>query len=269
MMAFALDNPAPATVLLITGDRDFVYAVSVLRHRKYTVALVIPPQGAHITLKSQASTVLDWRYDVFAVANTAEDDTPSTSSGGGSSSGVESTSVSSPPPAPTAIPSPSTEVPLTFGNFAVPKTPPPKPSNLPRPPVTPIESAEDVRPMKFLNGPVSSPTKPATLFRPHSSSISNRSSSPIHPDPIFVNLIEILEYWRLMGNLKPLRSQLGMELRKRNPLFYQRAGVKSFGEYITLAEKAKVVVLGDSDIPGQEWIQLDKAYQGQIYPVYT
>lgn len=66
MLAFALDNPAPAVVMLISGDRDFVYALSVLRHRRYTVVVVIPPSGSHITLKSQANVVLDWMFDIFA-----------------------------------------------------------------------------------------------------------------------------------------------------------------------------------------------------------
>lgn len=46
MLAFAIDNPAPgkqesyakklvATICLISGDRDFVYALSTLRNRKY------------------------------------------------------------------------------------------------------------------------------------------------------------------------------------------------------------------------------------------
>ncbi|KIO31654.1 hypothetical protein M407DRAFT_19393 [Tulasnella calospora MUT 4182] len=65
MLAFAMDNPAPAVIMLISGDRDFAYAVSVLRHRKYDVVLVIPPQDAHITLRSQATVALDWRFDIL------------------------------------------------------------------------------------------------------------------------------------------------------------------------------------------------------------
>ncbi|KAG8856578.1 hypothetical protein FRB96_006338 [Tulasnella sp. 330] len=66
MLAFALDNPAPAVVMLISGDRDFVYAVSILHHRRYTVVVVTSAEGSYITLTSQANIVLDWKYDIFA-----------------------------------------------------------------------------------------------------------------------------------------------------------------------------------------------------------
>ncbi|KAI0637224.1 NYN domain-containing protein [Trametes polyzona] len=64
MLTYAIDNPAPATVVLISGDRDFVYAVSVLRLRRYRV-VVVAPYSAHTSLKSQASTVLDWDTDIM------------------------------------------------------------------------------------------------------------------------------------------------------------------------------------------------------------
>ncbi|KAI0637225.1 NYN domain-containing protein [Trametes polyzona] len=64
MLTYAIDNPAPATIVLISGDRDFVYAVSVLRLRKYRV-VVVAPFAAHGSLKSQASVVLDWEADIM------------------------------------------------------------------------------------------------------------------------------------------------------------------------------------------------------------
>lgn len=64
MLAYAIDTPAPATLVLISGDRDFVYAVSVLRWRQYRVVLVAP-DSAHCSLRSQASTTLDWEYDIL------------------------------------------------------------------------------------------------------------------------------------------------------------------------------------------------------------
>ncbi|KAG8889393.1 hypothetical protein FRB98_004486 [Tulasnella sp. 332] len=66
MMAFALDSPAPAVIMLISGTREFGYALSILRHRRYTVVVVTPPEGSHITLTSQANVVLDWKYDILA-----------------------------------------------------------------------------------------------------------------------------------------------------------------------------------------------------------
>ncbi|KAI0781185.1 NYN domain-containing protein [Trametes elegans] len=64
MLTYAIDNPAPATIVLISGDRDFVYAVSVLRLRRYRV-VVVAPYTAHGSLKSQASVVLDWEADIM------------------------------------------------------------------------------------------------------------------------------------------------------------------------------------------------------------
>jgi uncharacterized LabA/DUF88 family protein len=66
-MAYAIDNPAPTAIILISGDRDFAYATSVLRHRQYQVILIAPP-GTHVSLKSQASVILDWTTDVLGKA---------------------------------------------------------------------------------------------------------------------------------------------------------------------------------------------------------
>lgn len=66
MLAYAMDHPAPATLILISGDRDFAYAVSILRLRRYNVVVIaLPVPGAHISLKSQASLYLDWNVDVM------------------------------------------------------------------------------------------------------------------------------------------------------------------------------------------------------------
>jgi len=64
MLAYAIDNPAPATIILISGDRDFAYAFSILRLRQYQVVLVAPP-SAHTSLTSQASVCMDWGSEVY------------------------------------------------------------------------------------------------------------------------------------------------------------------------------------------------------------
>ncbi|OCH95310.1 DUF537-domain-containing protein [Obba rivulosa] len=66
MLTFAMDTPAPATIILISGDRDFVYAVSVLRMRRYRVVL-IAPNSTHCGLKSQASIILNWEFHVLRI----------------------------------------------------------------------------------------------------------------------------------------------------------------------------------------------------------
>ncbi|OSX64963.1 hypothetical protein POSPLADRAFT_1167107, partial [Postia placenta MAD-698-R-SB12] len=67
MLMYAIDTPAPATLIVISGDRDFVYAVSMLRWRKYRV-VVVAPSNSHLSMRSQASTVLDWEVDVLKKA---------------------------------------------------------------------------------------------------------------------------------------------------------------------------------------------------------
>lgn len=64
MLAYAIDNPAPCTIILITGDRDFAYALSILKHRRYQVVLVTLP-NAHASLVHQASICFDWAKDVI------------------------------------------------------------------------------------------------------------------------------------------------------------------------------------------------------------
>lgn len=65
MLAFALDHPAPATILIITGDRDFAYATAVLRARRYCVVVLSLPH-IHNSLKAQADEWLEWGAAVRA-----------------------------------------------------------------------------------------------------------------------------------------------------------------------------------------------------------
>ncbi|KAL5490374.1 hypothetical protein ACEPAI_5207 [Sanghuangporus weigelae] len=60
MFAFALDNDTPTTIAIITGDRDFAYAVAVLRLRGYKV-VIISPNAGHASLKMQADALYDWQ----------------------------------------------------------------------------------------------------------------------------------------------------------------------------------------------------------------
>jgi NYN domain len=66
MMTYAVDNPPPETVILISGDRDFTYGVSILRLRQYHVVIVAPSRNnTHISLTSQAAVTLDWNSEVL------------------------------------------------------------------------------------------------------------------------------------------------------------------------------------------------------------
>ena len=65
IMAFIKDNPPPATVILISGDRDFAYLLSTVRWRKYNVVLISNSFMTHESLTAQASALYDWKSDIL------------------------------------------------------------------------------------------------------------------------------------------------------------------------------------------------------------
>ncbi|KAG9029332.1 hypothetical protein FS837_003574 [Tulasnella sp. UAMH 9824] len=265
MLAFAMDNPAPAVIMLISGDRDFVYAVSVLRHRKYDVVVVIPPQGAHITLRSQATVVLDWRFDIFREDNVNGSiaDSASTSSLPKAEIWNRSSLYDTGKPSPAshhqrlsqAKPATPDTEPFSINAGAAlifnspppepPSTPPPRNFSLNEPYRTPISGGippevvdvgetllppppPPMSPTFYISPRVkrSTPEVPATNSGGPGISSGSSSGSTADPTRMFGNLIEVLEEWRLMGTDKPLRQKLAIELVKKNPLLYQRVGVK-------------------------------------------
>ncbi|KAF5751197.1 Endonuclease or glycosyl hydrolase [Tripterygium wilfordii] len=61
MFLFALDNPPPSSIVLISGDVDFAPALHILGQRGYTVILVIPSGvGVSSALSSAGKFVWDW-----------------------------------------------------------------------------------------------------------------------------------------------------------------------------------------------------------------
>ncbi|CAI9101380.1 OLC1v1038690C1 [Oldenlandia corymbosa var. corymbosa] len=59
MLFWAVDNPAPANYLLISGDRDFSNALHQLRMRRYNI-LLAQPQKASVPLLAAAKSVWLW-----------------------------------------------------------------------------------------------------------------------------------------------------------------------------------------------------------------
>jgi hypothetical protein len=93
MLAHAIDNAAPSTIVLISGDPDFAYALSILRFRRYRIVL-ITHSNAHQSLRAQASTSFDWVSEVLEpVGPTLLNQPPSSSSSPPSRRGK----ISSPP----------------------------------------------------------------------------------------------------------------------------------------------------------------------------
>lgn len=61
MFLFALDNPPPSSIMLISGDVDFAPALHILGQRGYTVILVIPAVvGVSSALSNAGKFVWDW-----------------------------------------------------------------------------------------------------------------------------------------------------------------------------------------------------------------
>ena len=75
MLAHAIDNAAPSTIVLISGDRDFAYALSILRFRRYRIVL-ITHSNAHQSLRAQASTSFDWVSEVLEPVDPALSNQP-------------------------------------------------------------------------------------------------------------------------------------------------------------------------------------------------
>ncbi|XP_061356302.1 uncharacterized protein LOC133300733 [Gastrolobium bilobum] len=62
MFLFALDNPPPSSIMLISGDVDFAPALHILGQRGYTVILVIPAGvGVSSALCNAGKFVWDWQ----------------------------------------------------------------------------------------------------------------------------------------------------------------------------------------------------------------
>lgn len=61
MFLFALDNPPPSSIMLISGDVDFAPALHILGQRGYTIVLVIPSNvGVSSALSNAGKFVWDW-----------------------------------------------------------------------------------------------------------------------------------------------------------------------------------------------------------------
>ena len=63
MIFFATDFVSPVTVVLITGDGDYTYAMAKLIHRRHRV-VVVGPSGASTGLRNSAIEFLDWNTEV-------------------------------------------------------------------------------------------------------------------------------------------------------------------------------------------------------------
>ncbi|KAI8816523.1 uncharacterized protein EV422DRAFT_287511 [Fimicolochytrium jonesii] len=231
MMAFAIDNPAPAVVVLISGDGDFSYALSLLNGRQYTIVLCVNIDSAPVVLTSAASHVLNWRLDALSLtAGPTEVKAVTSVADTGSGSAASTPSRSR-----TALLRPS-EFPT------VPASSPPTPAT---------SSGTDTPPASLIK----LPTSATTITTPTSSTSTTTKRIPEQ----YLDLITVLRARAREGQNKPLRSQVGVALTLCNPMLYQRAlGPANFAQYSKEAEALGLVVLGGES--GTAWIALGADY---------
>ncbi|KAF9466396.1 NYN domain-containing protein [Collybia nuda] len=386
MLAHAIDNPPPATIILISGDRDFAYAVSILRSRRYRV-VIISLGGVHMSLRAHASVFLDWNADVLGMecveqglyssigqnelcsisassrSQIASQNTTSAHIRPQNQHNSEESNVGIPhlssnslnaqnagydieknstfgeinskneassyhvlsntedsiytggsgtltfraPSRTESAPANITFSPSTFPHNALLKTGRPPMSNLTLsskpstsvnvnlvPKVVNIQEGvrnEEPGPLRQVSQPVvpiaSTPLPTHRLStviqptRPQATPIAStapvpptvvssalidipltsvRSSDPKVVPAIFGLLVQRLEFHRSKGVLRPFRSGVAVELATQDNMLYRRAGTEKFGQYVALAEKAGIIVLGGKE--GGAWIALHPDWYG-------
>ncbi|KAJ3053606.1 hypothetical protein HK097_003873 [Rhizophlyctis rosea] len=264
MLAFAIDNPPPATIVLISGDRDFVYALSTLRNRRYNIILIVPNKGASVILKSQANAILEWRYDVLnldvssSLLPTSNAHPPSFSELTGLASMQRSGSL------------PNLQMGDDRGNGE--------------------RSDREPSPTRKPGGLKVSVSR-SDLTEEEKEEVGRYLYSPMAPG-FFDLLVEVLNHCKLQGDPRPKRSKVAAEMLKRNPLLADRANVKDpngleshslrillilvsnislqpsccDADYMDLAAKSGIVILGGGmDRPGlkvktEPWIAMNEDF---------
>ncbi|KAI5828055.1 DUF537-domain-containing protein [Schizophyllum commune Tattone D] len=266
MLVFALDHPAPATIVLISGDRDFAYVASILRRRMYNVVLIChSTPGPHKSLLQQVSTHVDWNTQVLGLPSSSLDhlrrpsaqapaplrpplppapfnrtSTSSSTQISGAAKPQKSTKDELPPSA--------TEAPLSSDDVATPvRTQRMSNPGLPGPPPIPEDAQASQDSGIAVDAPKlsSPPSAKPTVTTPHSSSDVSVKFAP---------LIAALRSLHERGEHRPVRSTVGIALRAKETKAFELAGVSSFKEYAAAAVAEGVVAIGGSQTSA--WISL-------------
>ncbi|KZT67109.1 hypothetical protein DAEQUDRAFT_411966 [Daedalea quercina L-15889] len=211
MFEYALDNPAPSSIVLISGDHGYIPMLSRLSWRGYRVVIIAPAatQNGFKLQLAQCHAVYDWSDELTLLHN--EEFVRSTQPSGNLAvqhqSAVSSTSLCT-----------SKKLPEKKGYFS----PAPKPAVNEKPKA------------KTMNTHGSTQDTSVTL-----------SCKPIITavKPMFQTLVNILAVrQKLDGAIYVSISELGRLLRKTDPNVYKEAGVSGTRKYAELAEKEHVVV---------------------------
>ncbi|KAG6876075.1 hypothetical protein C0992_001037 [Termitomyces sp. T32_za158] len=279
MFTYAIDNPEPSlsTIILISGDRNFAYAMSTLRMRGYRIVL-ISPNTVHASLKAQASDCLDWYLDVLhahrrvsqgdasveQVPETFTSIRPSLTSilpenvdmstsvsPGAFSSGLPRATMHSVNPCSSPKSLSSHPINQSLGRDS------PQAAEITLASVT-LDQSHSISSALYSDPPnAQSPEAASALSLQATSAIASPSKSVVTRSPvpaIYRPLVERLQFHRSKGVIKPLRSIIAAELLKKHPDVCKSAGVKKFSQYASKAQAAKIIDLGGKD--GGAWIRL-------------
>ena len=223
MMAHALDTPAPATIILISGDRDFVYVVSILALRQYRIVVINPNASAHTRLRNQAEAVYRWPDDFLSDSSHP---TSSVASGPGI-----------PPPR-----GPNKNVPSILDDFGT--TPASQRGSASMSGVFTLQLLPTQSPGASIPPTPPAPISP-TSTPPESSMLPDKSNIP----PEFKPLVKVLLQQHTLGNKRVEYLQLSTLLSEETcPLtgLYESAGVKRLRQYVKCAESHSIIhVVGD------------------------
>ncbi|KAG9004664.1 hypothetical protein FRB90_010789 [Tulasnella sp. 427] len=250
MIFYAMERPPTTTLLLISGDRDYSYAISTLQNRGYSVKLLAPVGCLHSNLPLIAD-VLDWE----TVLNLAPRQLEAVDAGVSITDLEQDVEVGS--VAPDLTPSPeasATQVQeevwdlqdeaATWGEL----------------PATRMHTASrcydlNFPPLPSLSADQWSPSPtPLPITAPRMNSIGHTYSAPTVL-PIFEDLVAELNSLHLAGYSAPLWGMVSEGLTRRDRNIFMKAGVGRFKQYVEMAQACGIVCL--SLVPsGQETIWL-------------
>ncbi|KAG8906397.1 hypothetical protein FRB99_006992 [Tulasnella sp. 403] len=259
MFAFALDNQPPAVIVLISDNRDFVYAISALRHRHYAVVLLAPSGDTHGTLRTQASEVVEWSHlfsstpsdgshlHVSEKRETCGEGEDSVELGNRERNVAEAGVQCTPKPAPPTTTMASPTAPDLQEGTSTKQECEAQPAKAPSP--QPALALTSTGSGSNSSDAVPSPAVPKA-----------QKAKPIVPEA-FWNLVSILEAARLRGITRLSTHDVAQALPQRKKS-YEQAGVSKFKPWLEQAEAAGIVELSELQWNFSGWVSLREAYKG-------
>ncbi|CAL1704083.1 unnamed protein product [Somion occarium] len=270
MMTFALDNAASdTTIIIISGDGDFMRAVASLRRRQYCMIVIAPRGCTHPGLSLQSAETYSWENDVLAqqklsplspgcpekstTLDVAERESSRTAARAtGQQDGSKSAHMR------------GTSEECRLQNVMMEKN---GKASLP------VELDADSPHVEMgskklaknstVDNPGSEMTKTEQESIPAHSAAPSNSKQHRKPPEGFEVLVKVLEAQRLQGNIRITSSLVGRLILEEDKDAYKRLGTSSLTAYTVEASKKGIVLLGKDDSGhGNSWIELHKDYHG-------